>query len=78
MNEWKLGNRFHKQREIKAVSKITLFRLKNQKFFFEIIRQYAAKSAKEIVASIIDSLNHFRQDVIPEDDMTLVVVKIVA
>jgi sigma-B regulation protein RsbU (phosphoserine phosphatase) len=44
---------------------------------FEIIRQYAAKSAKEIVASIIDSLNRFRLDVIPEDDVTLVVVKVV-
>ena len=45
---------------------------------FEIIRQYAAKSAKEIIAAIIDSLNRFRQDVIPEDDVTLVVVKVVA
>ena len=45
---------------------------------FEILRQYAAKSAKEIVASIIDSLNRFRQDAISEDDVTLVVVKIVA
>jgi sigma-B regulation protein RsbU (phosphoserine phosphatase) len=44
---------------------------------FEIIRQYAARSAKEIVAAIIDSLNRFRQDVIPEDDVTLVVVKVV-
>ncbi len=43
---------------------------------FEIIREYAAKSAKEIVAAIIDSLNRFRQDAIPEDDVTLVVVKI--
>jgi sigma-B regulation protein RsbU (phosphoserine phosphatase) len=45
---------------------------------FEIIRQYAAKSAKEMVFAIIDSLNRFRQDVVPEDDVTLVVVKIVA
>ena len=45
---------------------------------FEIIRRYAAKSAKEIVASILDALNRFRQGVIPEDDVTLVVVKIVA
>ena len=45
---------------------------------FEIIRQYAAKSAKEMVAAIIDSLDRFRQEVIPEDDVTLVVVKVVA
>ena len=45
---------------------------------FETIRNYAAKSAKEIVAAIIDSLNRHRHDVIPEDDVTLVVVKMVA
>lgn len=45
---------------------------------FEIIRQYAAKSAGEMVAAIIDSLDRFRQGVIPEDDVTLVVVKVVA
>jgi sigma-B regulation protein RsbU (phosphoserine phosphatase) len=45
---------------------------------FEIIRKYAAKSAKEMVAAIIDSLDRFRQDAIPEDDVTLVVVKVVA
>jgi sigma-B regulation protein RsbU (phosphoserine phosphatase) len=45
---------------------------------FEIIRQHAANSAKEIAAAIIDSLNRFRQEVIPEDDVTLVVVKVVA
>jgi sigma-B regulation protein RsbU (phosphoserine phosphatase) len=44
---------------------------------FETIRQNAAGSAKEIVAAIIDSLNRFRQDVISEDDVTLVVVKVV-
>jgi len=43
---------------------------------FETIREYAAKSAKEIVAAIIDSLNRHRHDVIPEDDVTLVVAKI--
>jgi sigma-B regulation protein RsbU (phosphoserine phosphatase) len=44
----------------------------------EIIREYAAKSATEIVTAIMDSLNRFRQGVIPEDDVTLVVVKVVA
>ncbi len=44
---------------------------------FEIIRQYAESSSKQIVAAIIDALNRFRQDAIPEDDVTLVVVKVV-
>jgi sigma-B regulation protein RsbU (phosphoserine phosphatase) len=44
---------------------------------FEIIRQYAESSAKQIVTAIIDALNRFRHDVIPEDDVTLVVVKVV-
>jgi sigma-B regulation protein RsbU (phosphoserine phosphatase) len=44
---------------------------------FNIIRDCAAKSAKEIVADIMDSLNHFRQGVVPEDDVTLVVIKVV-
>ena len=48
-----------------------------KELLFEIIREYAAKNAKEIVAAIIDSLNRHRHDVIPEDDVTLVVVKVV-
>ena len=44
---------------------------------FDIIRKQAAGSAKEIVAAILDSLDHFRQGVVPEDDVTLVVVKVV-
>lgn len=44
---------------------------------FRIIRDCAAKSAKEIIAAIMKSLNHFRQGVTPEDDVTLVVVKVV-
>ena len=44
---------------------------------FRIIRDCAAKSAREIVAAILDALNHFRQGVIPEDDVTLVVVKVI-
>ncbi len=47
-----------------------------KELLFEIIREYAAKNAKEIVAAIIDSLNRHRHDVIPEDDVTLVVAKI--
>jgi sigma-B regulation protein RsbU (phosphoserine phosphatase) len=45
---------------------------------YEIVRQYADKSAQDMVTAIIDSLDRFRQDVIPEDDVTLVVVKVVA
>ena len=44
---------------------------------FEIIRQCAESSAKQIVAAIIDALNRFRHGAIPEDDVTLVVVKVV-
>ncbi len=49
-----------------------------KKSLFKIIRQHAAGTAQEVVAAIIDSLNHFRQGVIPEDDVTLVVVRVVA
>ncbi|MGD9054774.1 MAG: SpoIIE family protein phosphatase [Desulfobacterales bacterium] len=44
---------------------------------FDIIRKHADSSAKEIVAAIMNALEHFRQGVIPEDDVTLVVVKVV-
>ncbi len=44
---------------------------------FKIIRDCAAKSAREIAAAILDALNHFLQGVTPEDDVTLVVVKVV-
>lgn len=43
----------------------------------EIIRHTAASSAKEIVSSILGALNRFRKEIIPEDDVTLVVVKVV-
>ena len=52
-------------------------RLFGKESLFEIIRESAAKSAKEIAGAIMDSLNRFRRDVIPEDDVTLVVVKVV-
>jgi sigma-B regulation protein RsbU (phosphoserine phosphatase) len=44
---------------------------------FDIIRKRAAGSASEIVAAIMKSLNRFRQGVVPEDDVTLVVVKVI-
>jgi sigma-B regulation protein RsbU (phosphoserine phosphatase) len=43
---------------------------------FEIIRQHASVSAQEIVSAIIEAVNRFRQDAVPEDDVTLVVIKV--
>jgi len=42
----------------------------------EVIRQHASVSAQEIVSAIISAVNRFRKDVIPEDDVTLVVIKV--
>jgi serine phosphatase RsbU (regulator of sigma subunit) len=42
----------------------------------EIIRQNAAASADEILKAILTALTRFRQGLEPEDDVTLVVVKI--
>jgi sigma-B regulation protein RsbU (phosphoserine phosphatase) len=42
----------------------------------EIIRQNAAAGAKDILNGILTGLNRFRQGQEPEDDVTLVVVKI--
>jgi serine phosphatase RsbU (regulator of sigma subunit) len=42
----------------------------------EIIRQNAAASADEILNAILTALNRFRQGLEPEDDATLVVIKI--
>ena len=42
----------------------------------ELIRQYAGSSAKQILEAIMAALNRFRHHVIPEDDVTLVVVKV--
>jgi serine phosphatase RsbU (regulator of sigma subunit) len=42
----------------------------------EIIRQNAASSANEILNGILAALNRFRQGLEPEDDVTLVVIKI--
>jgi sigma-B regulation protein RsbU (phosphoserine phosphatase) len=42
----------------------------------EIIRRHASVSAQEIVSAIINAVNRFRKDVIPEDDVTLVVIKV--
>ncbi|MFW9847373.1 MAG: PP2C family protein-serine/threonine phosphatase, partial [Candidatus Thorarchaeota archaeon] len=43
---------------------------------YNIIRQNASSSANNIQNSIFEALNRFQQDVEPEDDMTLVVIKI--
>ena len=42
----------------------------------ELIRQYAGSSAKQILEAIMAALNRFRHNVITEDDVMLVVVKV--
>ena len=43
----------------------------------QIVRRNAAKTAGEIQDTILDSLKHFQKDARLEDDMTLVVIKII-
>ena len=43
---------------------------------FDVIRQNAPANASTILSAIIDSVERFQKDVEPEDDMTLVVIKI--
>jgi sigma-B regulation protein RsbU (phosphoserine phosphatase) len=43
---------------------------------YRIIRQNPAASAKEIVTSCLDALNRFSENLAPEDDVTLVVIKV--
>ena len=43
---------------------------------YEIIRQKSDKSAREILDTIVLELERFRQHLEPEDDITLVVIKI--
>jgi sigma-B regulation protein RsbU (phosphoserine phosphatase) len=42
------------------------------------VRKYAGVSSKEMISVIINSLNEFQGTVKPEDDVTLVIIKIVA
>jgi serine phosphatase RsbU (regulator of sigma subunit) len=42
----------------------------------ELIRQNAAASASEILNAVLTALNRFRQGLEPEDDVTLVVIKV--
>ena len=42
----------------------------------EIIRQKSAASARGILDAIVADLESFRQDLEPEDDITLVVIKV--
>ena len=44
----------------------------------EIIRRYAKSSANQILAAIFDTLKDHTRDQTPEDDATLVIVKIAA
>jgi sigma-B regulation protein RsbU (phosphoserine phosphatase) len=43
---------------------------------YDIIRQNPTASAREILKAIIDGLRHFQKGVDPEDDVTLVVIKV--
>jgi sigma-B regulation protein RsbU (phosphoserine phosphatase) len=43
---------------------------------YEIIRQKSDKSAREILDTIVMELDSFRQNLEPEDDITLVVIKV--
>ena len=42
----------------------------------DIIQTNASATAKEIIAAIYDALNRFRGTKQPEDDITMVVIKI--
>jgi sigma-B regulation protein RsbU (phosphoserine phosphatase) len=44
--------------------------------FYEIIRRNAAETASHILETVYDELEQFQKDVEPEDDVTLVVIKI--
>ena len=43
---------------------------------FEIIRQHSKGRAEDIMKAVISALNRFRGDLSPEDDVTLMVIKI--
>ena len=47
-----------------------------KKALMEIIRNNHAMSARQIVETVVDALNRFREDAAPEDDITLVVIKV--
>ena len=43
---------------------------------YEILRVHAAASAADIADRVIDDLDRFRENKDPEDDITLVVIKV--
>lgn len=43
---------------------------------YGIIGEYASASAQEIVSAIIHAVDRFRKNVVSEDDVTLVVIKV--
>jgi sigma-B regulation protein RsbU (phosphoserine phosphatase) len=51
-------------------------RMFGKEALLDLIRKNAAAGAEEILSAIIDSIKRFQQDIEPEDDITLVVVKI--
>jgi serine phosphatase RsbU (regulator of sigma subunit) len=44
--------------------------------FYDLIRQNASGSAAQIVKAVLQAVNHFREHRPPQDDLTLVVIKI--
>ena len=51
-------------------------RMFGRKAICDIIREYATASASDIIEAVFDQLKKFRRAAEPEDDMTLVVVKL--
>jgi sigma-B regulation protein RsbU (phosphoserine phosphatase) len=44
--------------------------------FYDIIRRNASKSAEQIMDATLEAVNKFRKNLPPEDDLTLVIIKI--
>ena len=45
--------------------------------FKDVVREHAARPAKEIIQAVIDQVDNFRSPLDKTDDVTLVVVKII-
>jgi sigma-B regulation protein RsbU (phosphoserine phosphatase) len=69
--------------QILAIATDGLFEAQNQKGkmfgrqrFYDIIRQSASDSASRIMEAVLQAAEDFRQNLPPEDDLTLVIIKI--
>ena len=45
--------------------------------FYDLIRQNASGSAGQIMEAVLQAVNHFRENLPPKDDLTLVVIKVI-